>query len=328
MNDIVALLLQHGVLVVFAVTLAARVGLPVPAAPLLVVAGGLSAAGQLSAVAAVASAVLANVAGDAVWFWGGRRYGYRVMRLLCRLSLSPDSCVRQSELLISRWGGTSLVAAKFVPGVSVVAAPMAGALGMPWLRFLGFELVAAAAWTLPYLWLGRLFSGQIERILNAMAGAGAAAVGSLSLAIALLAAWRYWRRRRSLRDLDLPRISVAELQALMRDGHQPVVVDVRSPAGVEVDRRRIPGALNIHLPDVGARAAALPRDREIVVYCNCPNDVSAAQATRLLIAQGLLRVRPLAGGLDAWAAGGGSTLADEEQEIVSLPARAAPAVPR
>lgn len=306
MQELLDLLLRHGVLIVFGATLAARVGLPVPAAPLLVVVGGLSSEGHFSAAAAFGVAVLANVLGESPWFWGGRRFGYRVMRLLCRISLSPDSCVRQSEELIVRWGGTALIAAKFVPGVSVVAAPMAGALAMTWRRFLAYNLLASVLWTAAYLGLGLVFSRQIQQVLDRMAGAGVAAMAALLLLAVLLLAWRYGRRRRFLRRFAAPRISVAELQALLRDGQAPVVVDVRSQAGVSIDQRRIPGALRMHLDEVAAQAASLPRDREIVLYCNCPNEVSAARAAQLLLAQGFPRVRPLAGGLEAWVAAGGA----------------------
>jgi len=299
-QELVDLLLHHGVLIVFVATLAARIGAPVPAAPLLVVAGGLSAAGQFSLAAAFGVAMLANVAGDAVWFWGGRRHGHRVMRLLCRISLSPDSCVRQSESLITRWGGNSLIAAKFVPGVSVVAAPMAGALAMSWRRFLSFELVGAALWTSVFLGLGMLFSEQIQQILDVMAGTGAGALAALVLVLAALLALRYWRRRRFLREVDMPRMHVDELRALISDGRDPVIVDVRSASSVDLDGRSIPGALHMQLHEVSDKARDLPRDREIVLYCNCPNEVSAARAARMLAAHGLQRVRPLAGGLDAW----------------------------
>lgn len=311
MQDLVSLLQQHGVLIVFAATLGARLGAPVPAAPLLVVAGGLAASGGFSAGATFAVSLLANVLGDAAWFWGGRRHGHRVMRLLCRISLSPDACVRQSEMLIARWGGLSLVAAKFVPGVSVVAAPMAGALAMTWSRFFVFALAGAAVWTGAYFALGRLFSTQIHQIVEAMANAGTAAMAGLLLVLAAVVALRYWRRRSGLRELDIPRIGVDELRALIRDGREPVIVDVRSPAGVAVDARRIPGALGIPLDEVSERAASLPADREIVLYCNCPNEESAARAARLLADRGLRRARPLAGGLEAWVASGEPTSAHE-----------------
>ena len=166
MDEIVELLLRHGPWLVFAVTFLSRAGAPLPAGPVLLVAGGLGALGQLSLPATAVLSLVANVLGDALWYLGGRRYGYRVLRLLCRISISPDTCVRQSEGMFERWAGWSLVAAKFVPGVSVVAAPMAGALKMSWRRFVAWDLAGAACWTAVYVTLGYLLrrqvSGEIE----------------------------------------------------------------------------------------------------------------------------------------------------------------------
>ncbi len=324
MHELVALLLAHGTLIIFVVTLTARVGAPVPASPLLVVAGGLVMAGQLSMVAALGASIAANILGDGVWFLAGRRHGYRVMKQLCRISLSPDSCVRQSESLITRWGGSSLIAAKFVPGVSVIAAPMAGALGMPVPRFLAFEIVAALVWTLAFMALGMIFSDQIQQIFDIMAGTGSLATAVLVLTVAALIAVRYWQRQRFLRELRIPRIGVDELYALMEQGHDPLVIDVRSEASIQIDARRIPGAISVPLRDIHARGAELSRDREIVLYCNCPNEVSAARAAGVLVAQGLVRARPLAGGLDAWVASGRATevvaVASAVASVEELPA--------
>jgi membrane protein DedA with SNARE-associated domain/rhodanese-related sulfurtransferase len=304
MHQLVALLVAHGVPILFAVTLAARIGAPLPASPLLVVAGGLVAAGQMSLAAALAASIAANLLGDAVWFVAGRRHGYRVMRQLCRISLSPDSCVRQSEALITRWGGSSLVAAKFVPGVSVIAAPMAGALGMSTRRFAAYDVLAAVVWTLAFMALGMVFSAQIQQVFDVMASTGKLATAVLVLVLAAIVALRYWRRRRFLRELAMPRIGVDELHALIEQGSAPIVIDVRSEAGVQIDPRRIPGAVLVPLRDMHAKGAELAADREIVLYCNCPNEASAARAAGILIARGLARARPLAGGLEAWIAAG------------------------
>jgi membrane protein DedA with SNARE-associated domain/rhodanese-related sulfurtransferase len=301
-NTLIAWLLLHGVPIVFVVTLGARLGAPVPAAPLLVVAGGLSAGGQLSAPGVLLAALAANLIGDAAWFVAGRRHGYRILRLLCRISLSPDHCVRQSESLILRWGGASLIAAKFVPGVSVVAAPMAGAMAMPWRHFLLYGLVAAGVWSLLFLGLGLVFHQQIQQVLDVLASTGTVALLLLALAVAALVAWRFWRRRRALRDLAMPRIDVGELRGLLDRGEAPVIVDVRPLASLQADGRLIPGALHVPLERVQRFAAELPAGREVVVYCNCPNEASAVQAARMLLGQGVTRVRPLTGGLDAWFA--------------------------
>lgn len=304
MLTLINLLIQHGLLLVFAVTLAARIGVPVPAAPLLVVAGGLAAAGSMSMAAALAVAIGANVLGDAVWFQAGRLHGHRVMKLLCRISLSPDSCVRQSESLIARWGGSSLVAAKFLPGISVVAAPMAGALGMPLTRFLAFDVLAGALWSGLFLGLGMLLSDQIQNVLDALASAGAYALLALLVIVAALVLRRWWQRRQFMQQVSGARITVEEAAALVAQGLEPVFIDVRADASREIDPRRIPGARLTELATIAAQSAGLPRDRELVLYCNCPNEVSAALAARTLASLGFTRVRALTGGLDGWAAAG------------------------
>jgi membrane protein DedA with SNARE-associated domain/rhodanese-related sulfurtransferase len=309
MNTLIELLTQQGILLIFAITFAARVGLPLPAAPLLVVAGGLAAAGALSWPALLVAAILANLLGDAVWYQAGRVYGHRVMRLLCRISLSPDSCVRQSESLIDRWGGSALLAAKFLPGISVVAAPMAGALGMSLRRFVCFDLVAGALWSAGFLALGLLLSEQVQQTLEMLADAGIAALLILLLLVAALVLRRWWRRRQFLLNVVATRISVNDAVELIEKGLEPVFIDVRSEASRAIDRRRIPGALLLEaLADRRAKTTGeLPRDRELVLYCNCPNDVSAALAAKALSSEGFTRVRALAGGLDGWAAAGHPT---------------------
>ena len=304
MRTLIELLIQHGVLFVFLVTLAARMGAPVPAAPLLVVAGGLAAASELSWPLTLAVAVLANLAGDGVWYEAGRRYGHRVMRLLCKISLSQDSCVRQSEGLITTWGGSALLAAKFLPGISVVAAPMAGALRMPLARFIAFDLLAGAVWSGVFLALGLLLSNQIQQVLDMLASAGAVALLALALLLVGLVVRRWWMRRRFQQFADGIRISVDEAYALIEQGEEPVFVDVRADASREIDPRRIPGARLAELGRLHEHTDSLPRDRELVLYCNCPNEASAARAAKMLAGMGFTRVRALAGGLDGWVAAG------------------------
>ena len=313
MEALIALMVDHAVAVVFVVTFAARVGLPVPAAPVLVVAGGIAAIAEpLLLFAMVGAALVANVLGDAVWFYTGRVYGYHFMRLLCKISISPDSCVRRSESLITRWGGLSLVAAKFVPGVSVVAPPMAGALGMSSWRFLAFEILAALLWAGVFLALGWLFREQIQAVLDALADAGGVATAALVVVVAAMLARRWWRRRAFLRTTRMPRATIGELATLMTREPAPIVIDVRGEAGIQVDPRRIPGALPIPLKALQQRRAELPfesGEREIILYCNCPNEVSAALAAQALVARGFKRARPLAGGLEAWVEAGHPTAA-------------------
>jgi membrane protein DedA with SNARE-associated domain/rhodanese-related sulfurtransferase len=302
MNDLVALLSAQGAAVVFLATLATRLGAPVPAAPFLVVAGGLAVGGQLSFAAVLLAAVLGNILGDGAWFLAGRRWGYRVMRFLCRISLSADTCVRRSESILGRWGGLSLIAAKFVPGVSVVAPPMAGALGMSNTRFMAYETVAALIWALGFLALGGLFHGAIQDVLAVMSSVGLTATLVGMLLLAAFVAWRY-RERRIARQLeDIEHVEVAALREALAVGARLMVVDLRSAETRKIDDRAVPGAVGITYGELDDRLAELQAARELVVFCDCPNDETAIAAARLLAKAGLPRVRVLAGGIAAWAA--------------------------
>ena len=302
MNDLVALLSAQGAAVVFLATLATRLGAPVPAAPFLVVAGGLAVGGQLSFAAVLLAAVLGNILGDGAWFLAGRRWGYRVMRFVCRISLSADTCVRRSESILGRWGGLSLIAAKFVPGVSVVAPPMAGALGMSNTRFMAYETVAALIWALGFLALGGLFHGAIQDVLAVMSSVGLTATLVGMLLLAAFVAWRY-RERRIARQLeDIEHVEVAALREALAVGARLMVVDLRSAETRKIDDRAVPGAVGITYGELDDRLAELQAARELVVFCDCPNDETAIAAARLLAKAGLPRVRVLAGGIAAWAA--------------------------
>jgi rhodanese-related sulfurtransferase len=226
------------------------------------------------------------------------------MKLLCRISLTPDICVSQTQTSFERWGDKALLFAKFVPGLSMIAPPLAGALRMSPLRFALLSLLGSAAWVGAAALIGVLLKSQVERVLPRLAGVGSAALTLLLLALAAYIAYKWWERRRFYIALDMARISVDELYAQMQTEPPPIVVDVRSPTAQELQLQRIPGALHVPVHDVAARVGTLPRDREIIFYCTCPNEASAAQAARLLMNHGFKRVRPLHGGLDAWIAAG------------------------
>jgi len=305
MQELVDLIAQYGLLLVFINVLVEQVGLPVPAVPTLIVAGALAAAGELSAAAVFGVAVLACFIGDGLWFAGGRIYGRRVMRLLCRVSLSPDSCVRQSEYHFERWGKAALVVSKFVPGLSTVTPPLAGAMRMGWPSFVLLNGIGIVLWAGVPIGAGMLFHDQIGRVIARLEGYGTVAIILVGALLAAYVAFKWWERRRFYRALRLARITVEELRSLIEGGKQPVVVDVRSEVSRKADSRFIPGALTIDpAAEIDARLRQLPKDRDIVFYCTCPNEASAAQVAKKLIELGYTRVRPLQGGLDAWLAAG------------------------
>jgi membrane protein DedA with SNARE-associated domain/rhodanese-related sulfurtransferase len=300
----IGLLSQYGLALVFANVLVEQLGLPVPAIPTLIVAGALAADGRLSAPAIFGVAVVACTIGDAAWYAAGRLYGRRVMRLLCRISLSPDSCVRQTEVRFGRWGGLTLVLSKFIPGLSTIAPPLAGAMRLGWPSFLLFNGLGVVVWAGAAIGAGMLFHAEIGRLIVRLEDLGTFAIEIVAALLAVYIAFKWWERRRFYKMLRIARISVDELRRLKEGGKDPVVVDVRSPVVRNLDRRFIPGALAMDIAEVDRHLDRLPADRDIVFYCTCPNEASAAQVAKRLIELGYTRVRPLEGGLDAWIEAG------------------------
>jgi membrane protein DedA with SNARE-associated domain/rhodanese-related sulfurtransferase len=298
------LIAQYGLALVFVNVLLERAGLPLPATPTLLICGALAATGRLSAGSILVLAVLACVIGDTLWYVAGRYYGRRVMKFLCRVSLSPDSCVRSTENRFERWGRVTLILAKFVPGLSTVVRPLAGAMRLSWGSFELFNGVGSILWAGAAIGTGMLFQTQIGMLLLRLRDLGTIA-GELTLVIVLLyIAYKWWERRRYNAALRLPRITVEELHELIGGESAPIIVDVRSALGREHDRRCLPGALEMSLDEISMRTPEFPENREIIFYCACPNEASAALAARKLMDRGYTRVRPLRGGLDAWAAAG------------------------
>ena len=303
-NDLASIVSQYGLAIVFGNVLVEQIGIPLPAIPTLVVAGGLAAGGKLSAVAVFAVALLACVIADVTWYIAGRRYGNRVMRFLCGISLTPDSCVSQAQTRFERFGLNVLLIAKFIPGVALLAPPLAGATRIGWLPFLAFNTAGGALWVLAGMGGGMLLGSQIERLLEYLENYGAAALLLVGALFAAYIAFKWWERHRFYAMLRMARISVDELHRLMDAGMAPLVVDVRSQTARAIEPRHIPGALHLPLQGFEEHIKELPRDREIILYCSCPNEASAAQVAKLLMNSGFVRVRPLLGGLEAWIAAG------------------------
>jgi len=309
-----------GLSVIFLNVLCNQLGLPVPVLPTLIVAGAMAADGRLPGAAVFGLAVAGCVCGDGAWYIAGRIFGGRVMKLLCKVSLTPDTCVSQTETRFERHGPKVLIIAKFIPGLSLVAPPLAGATRMGVVRFLCYSALAAALWVSAALIIGLLLKAQVEWLLHSVAGLIGAALAAL-LVFAGYIAYKWWERHRFNKALEMARISVGELHTHLGTTAPPLVLDVRSSTATGLQPQRIPGALQVPLQEVGQQLGKLPRDRDIILYCACPNEASAAKAAKVLMAHGYRRVRPLRGGLDAWIAAGYAV----EQVAVAPPAAPAAA---
>jgi len=302
MDALLGQLAQYGILLVGLNVLLQQLGLPIPSVPTMMVAGALAASGRLSLAGAYSIAVSASLLADLLWFGAGRRFGYPVLRFLCQVSLSPDTCVRQTEGIFERWGFYSVVVSKFVPGFSTVAPPIAGALRMSIGAFVLASLASAGLWVGFYMGVGYLFTQQIDIVLAWMTDNFGKAALIIALALGAYIGWKALQRWRLSRFVLASRISIDELKELMIAESRPFLVDVGSRIAQQ-SRPHIPGAVMLDLDDIAGKAE-FPADRDIVLYCACPNEASAKRAAQILLKKGFKRVRPLIGGLDGWIAAG------------------------
>ena len=266
MSEIVHFVVQHGYLLLFFWLAAEQAALPVPSIPLLLACGALMRDGRMHPALVLAYGLAGCLLADSVWFQVGKRGGAKVLRLLCRTALEPDSCVRQTENALLRYGLRSLLVAKFVPGLNAVAAPIAGSSGVRFLRFLLFDSLGVLIWIGAYAGAGYLFAGELERIAAYALRTGS---GLLLIVVAIVGAWIGWKflqRRRFLRKLSVARITADELLDQLRRGAEVLLVDLRNRHAAERDE--VPGALRIPVEELEARHREIPRDREIVLLCS------------------------------------------------------------
>lgn len=305
---LVQLSTQGGAALVFASVLATTAGLPVPAMPTLIVVTASLIARQGQDLPALTllflAATIGALLGDNLWFRLGARFGVRTLKLLCRVSLSRDSCVRQTERFMVQWGVRALAVAKFIPGLSMVTVPLAGAMKVRWRTFIVYDAIGIVLWVAAGMLVGALFTAEVDAVLAVLSETGRDALLIGAVLLLLYIAFRWWRRRSLLRDVAEARITVDELYAMMATPPAPVLLDVRSSNTRALDPYRIPGARVVDLRGDTHWIGELDRQQPLVVYCACPNEVSAAELARRLRQQGFRRVHVLQGGLDAWRAAG------------------------
>jgi membrane protein DedA with SNARE-associated domain len=267
MHKTIEFVLRHGYLVLVTWVFAEQVGVPIPSMPILLAAGALAGRGHMNLAASLAWCVVAAVVADSIWFQLGRLKGVQVLRFLCRVSLEPDSCVRDTEDLFARRGARTLLVAKFLPGLNTVAPPLAGVVRMGAWRFLLFDALGTLLWAGTFLGLGYAFSDEIERIAERAESTGGWALVVLVAGLAGYIAYKIVRRQRLLRELRVARIGVDELKARIDSGESLVIVDLRHVLDVEADPETIPGAFRLDADELEERNDRLPRDREIILFC-------------------------------------------------------------
>jgi len=290
-------LLKHGYMVLFVAVMAEQMGLPIPATPFLLAAGALAGLHVFNLGKVLVLAVMASIISDCIWFYMGKRRGASILGLLCRISLEPDSCVATMQAVYSRYGSKSLLFAKFVPGLTTIAPPMAGMFKLPLWKFMLLDAGGALLWASGYSAVGWIFRGQLEILAVALARFGAGLGGTVAFALVLYICVKYVQRKRIYRDLRIARIAPIELKSRMDAGEDLTIVDLRS--AIERQEGRIPGSIQLTDEDLDSRVAAMA-GTEVVLYCSCPNEFSSARAAIRLKQRGVARVHPLEGGFPLW----------------------------
>jgi membrane protein DedA with SNARE-associated domain len=263
-NETAQFIIRHGYSVLFFWILGEQGALPVPSIPLLMVCGALARAGDLKASSILLCGVAACLIADSFWFQIGRTRGGKVLGFLCRMTLEPDSCVRQTESGFARYGVGFLLVSKFVPGMNALASPLAGSSGVGWHEFLLFDVLGASLWISSWGTVGYLFSEQLEEIGDIVGRAGFRLFLLILAGIGGWIAWKYLQRRRFMKKFAMTRIPVEELSRMIEAGEEVLVIDVRSERAPAAP---IPGAIRIPLSTLSVRQKEIPRDRDIVLFC-------------------------------------------------------------
>jgi membrane protein DedA with SNARE-associated domain/rhodanese-related sulfurtransferase len=303
MQNVLSIAERHGALIVFLNVLLSQGGLPLPILPTLMTVAALARQSPYQITQIIVAGVSGALVAELALYWCGLHYGQRFLGLLCRLSFSPDFCVRRTEEVFARVGAWSLLFAKFIPGLSLITVAMAGVTKMSVLAFLLLDGIGALLFISAAVAVGLLFQDAITTMLSTLADLGKIGGLIVVVAIGLYMLTKWWRRRLFIRQLRMDRITVADLRKLIDDGQEIVILDVR-PKEIRVQGGTIPGAVSAHPADIDPTLKTYPREMEIVVYCACPNEESAATAAKHLRQAGFKKIRPLLGGIDAWVQAG------------------------
>ena len=290
----------YGGALAFGAVLAAQLGLPVPATPILLAAGALAAGGSLNVTQVVALTVAACLIGDLAWFLLGRRRGSSMLGLICRLSATPDTYTRRTSDVFDHYGMYAVAASKFVPGLGMLMPPLAGMFGVSMRRFLLYDGFGSLLYCGCFILLGFAFSEQLEPMGTLLARQGSGVLLLVAGFGLTYGAIKYLRRQRLLRHLSMARITVDELRRKQEAGEDLIILDLRPIMQLRADPVVIPGARHVQPDDVLHNHHELPRDCDVVLYCSCPNEITSAHVALLLQRKGITRVWPLLGGLAGW----------------------------
>lgn len=291
--------MKYGYFILFLWVLTEQIGVPIPSAPLLITAGTLTATHQFSLTFVLLAVVLSCLISDTVWYFMGKRYGGAVVRLLCRLSMESNTCVRKTEGYFTRNGERALVLAKFIPGLGTVAAPIAGQTNMPLHLFIVYDAAGSLLWALAFTLGGRFFGDFLKHSNIFPSVTSVIGVLFVLLLIGFLI-YRFTRQRAFIREMRTARLEPDELKEMMDRGQEVYIIDLRHPLDYLPDPRTLPGAVNLTPDKLVEHTDEIPRDRDVILFCTCPSEATSAKMALTLRKIGVFRVRPLRGGFDEW----------------------------
>ena len=320
MNDFISLILRHGYLVVSLVVFAEAIGVPVPGAVALVAGGAAVASGVLYGPLAAMLAIFAMLLADCLLYMLGRHTGWTILKFLCRISVDPENCVLSAAESFYKRGRPTLLVAKFIPGVSTMAAPLAGSMKMPFFQFLGVDFLGASLYALAYGAVGFVFRDFVHQIIDGFRAAGHAVEAVIIIAILIFIAYRvslYWKHRG---DRVVPRVQVAALAAKLKaeGGAKILLADVRSHGYYSAGAMRIPGAIRIEPNNLSDEIKHFPKDKDMYLYCTCRSEATSASVAHLLRIDGF-NAFVIIGGLAAWRRAGNPLEKVPQTDVVHLP---------
>ena len=292
--------LHFAYIILFLWVLGEQLGVPVPSMPLLLAAGTLTATHRLSLPLVLLSVVAGCFVSDSLWYLLGKRFGSAMVKLVCRLSFERTTCVRKTEDYFTKYGEQALLVAKFIPGLGTVAAPIAGQTGMRYRVFLAYDLAGALFWASTLTLAGRFFGDVLKKNPGALSWMEHFAGAIFFLAVVGLLGYRVWKQQSFLKMVRSSRLDPTELKRMLDTGQNPYIVDLRHPLDYLPDPRVLPGAIRFSPETLMQRSAEIPRDRDVILYCTCPSEATAAKMALKLRQNGIYRVRPLLGGFDQW----------------------------
>ena len=305
MHSALSLLAHHTYALLFGWVLIEQGGLPIPSIPLMIAVGTMSAAHKLHVAYAIPVILFACLLSDSAWYFLGRHFGSRVLNILCRFSLEAATCVERTHGTVSKRGAFTLLFAKFVPGLSTVAAPIVGQVKVPYLTFVLYDMAGSLLWSGAWLFAGRFFGDLARRSSDFFAMLGHFGIALVFFMVLSLVVYRLLKRRQFLGQLEGLRLEPEQLMAMINDAEtagldRPFIIDLRHPLDVLTDPLVLPGALRIGPDELKQRRQIIPTDRDIVLYCTCPSEETSAKVALELHRLGIRRVRPLRGGLQGW----------------------------